>query len=96
MWGLPLQSHRYLIDEPDGQQAEFMMIIRYVKFIQSLTKSPNWKLFPILMLMSKTCLVRSKTCLVRSKHFNMRFDSPAIVIKLSELIQTSFVVGTFE
>lgn len=41
MWGLPFQSHRYLIEELGGQHAESMMIIRYVKFIQSLTKSPK-------------------------------------------------------
>ena len=41
MWDLPLQSHRYLIEQLGGQHAESMLIIRYVKFIQSLAKSPK-------------------------------------------------------
>ena len=41
MWGLPLQAHKYLIEELGGQHAQTMMIIRYVKFLQSLTCSPK-------------------------------------------------------
>ena len=41
MWGLPYQAHRYLVRELGGQHAEEMLIIRYVKFVQSIRKSPK-------------------------------------------------------
>ena len=41
MWGLPHQAHRYLVRELGGQHAEEMLIIRYVKFVQSIRKSPK-------------------------------------------------------
>ena len=41
MWGLPVQAHRYLIEELGGQHAQTMLIIRYVKFLQSLRRSPK-------------------------------------------------------
>ena len=41
MWGLPLHAHRYLIEELGGQHAQSMMILRYVKFLQSITRSPK-------------------------------------------------------
>ena len=41
MWGLPFQAHRYLVRELGGQHAEEMLVIRYVKFLQSVKKSPK-------------------------------------------------------
>ena len=41
MWGLPVQAHRYLIEELGGQHAQTMLMIRYVKFLQSLRRSPK-------------------------------------------------------
>ena len=41
MWGLPLHAHRYLIEELGGQHAQSMMILRYVIFLQSITRSPK-------------------------------------------------------
>ena len=41
MWGLPYQAHRYLVRELGGQHAEEMLMIRYVKFVQSIRKSPK-------------------------------------------------------
>ena len=41
MWGLPVQAHRYLVRELGGQHAEEMLITRYVKFLQSIKKSPK-------------------------------------------------------
>jgi hypothetical protein len=41
MWGLPLQAHRYLVEELGGQHAQSMMINKYVNFLQSLKRSPK-------------------------------------------------------
>ena len=41
MWGLPRHAHRYLVRELGGQHAEEMLITRYVKFLQSIKKSPK-------------------------------------------------------
>ena len=41
MWGLPVQAHRYLMEELGGQHAQTMLIVRYVKFLQSLRRSPK-------------------------------------------------------
>ena len=41
MWGLPYQAHRYLVRELGGPHAEEMLITRYVKFLQSVRKSPK-------------------------------------------------------
>ena len=38
MWGLPLQAHRYLIEQLGGIHAQVMLITRYVKFIQNMVK----------------------------------------------------------
>ena len=39
MWGVPRETHRYMIEELGGQHAESMIIIRYVKFLQNIMKS---------------------------------------------------------
>lgn len=41
MWDLPYAAHKYLMEPLGGQHALSMIIIRYVKFIQSLKKSPK-------------------------------------------------------
>ena len=41
MWGLPLQAHRYLIEELGGEHAQTMLIRRYIKFLQNVKKSPK-------------------------------------------------------
>ena len=41
MWGLPYQAHRYLIEALGGQHAQSMLTMRYVKFLQSLKRSPK-------------------------------------------------------
>ena len=41
MWGLSYATHKYLIEALSGQHAMSMLISRYVKFIQSMKKSPK-------------------------------------------------------
>ena len=41
MWGLPMQSHRYLIEPLAGDHAQAMLISRFVKFLQNVKKSPK-------------------------------------------------------
>ena len=41
MWDLPYATHMYYIEPLGGQHALSMIITRYVKFIQSLKKSPK-------------------------------------------------------
>ena len=41
MWGLPMQSHRYLIEPLAGDHAQAMLVSRFVKFIQNIKKSPK-------------------------------------------------------
>jgi hypothetical protein len=41
MWGLHFQAHRYLVRELGGQHAEEMPVTRYVKFLQTVKKSPK-------------------------------------------------------
>ena len=41
MWGLPLQSHRYLIEPLGGDHALAMLISRFVKFLQNVKRSPK-------------------------------------------------------
>ena len=41
MWGLPSTTHRYLVEELSGEHALIMIITRYIKFIQSIQKSPK-------------------------------------------------------
>ena len=41
MWGLPFQTHKYFIEELGGQHAKSMILVRYIKFIQSMKKSPK-------------------------------------------------------
>ena len=51
MWGLPFQAHRYLVRELGGQHAEEMLVNRYVKFLQSVKKSPK---LAVLFMLEKT------------------------------------------
>ena len=39
MWELPMQTHRYLIEPLSGDHAHSMLIVRFVKFLQSMLKS---------------------------------------------------------
>ena len=39
MWELPVQAHRYLIEPLSGCHAHTMLIVRFVKFLQSMLKS---------------------------------------------------------
>jgi hypothetical protein len=39
--GLPLQAHRYIIEELGGEHAQTMLIRRYIKFLQNVKKSPK-------------------------------------------------------
>ena len=41
MWGLPMQAHRYLIEQLAGEHAQAMILSRYVKFLQNVQKSPK-------------------------------------------------------
>ena len=41
MWDLPYATHKYFMEPLGGQHALSMIITRYVKFIQSLKKSPK-------------------------------------------------------
>ena len=41
MWGLPMQTHRYLIEPLAGEHALTMLISRFVKFLQNIKKSPK-------------------------------------------------------
>ena len=50
MWGLPHDAHRYLIEELSGEHAFVMIVSRYIKFIQSIKKSPK---YPVQFLLEK-------------------------------------------
>ena len=39
MWELPVQAHRYLIEPLAGVHAHTMLIVRFVKILQSMLKS---------------------------------------------------------
>ena len=41
MWGLPLQTHRYLIEPLGGEHAFTMLTTRFVNFLQNIQKSPK-------------------------------------------------------
>ena len=41
MWRLPFDAHRYLAEGLGGMHAYTMLILRYVRFLQSLKKSPK-------------------------------------------------------
>ena len=41
MWGLPFNAHKYLVEKLSGTHASTMLMLRYIKFIQSIKKSPN-------------------------------------------------------
>ena len=41
MWDLPYATHKYFMEPLGGQHALSMIITRYIKFIQSLKKSPK-------------------------------------------------------
>ena len=41
MWGLPHNAHRYLIEMLGGTHAKTMLMSRFIKFIQSIKKSPK-------------------------------------------------------
>ena len=48
MWGLPLQTHRHLIEPLGGTHAKTMLYTRFMKFVQSIRKNP--KLAPYYLL----------------------------------------------
>ena len=50
MWGLPSPTHQYLVEELSGEQALIIIIRRYIKFIQSIQKSPE---LPAQLLLQK-------------------------------------------
>ena len=39
MWDVPRETQRYMVEELGGQHAQTMLIVRYVKFLQSMKKS---------------------------------------------------------
>ena len=39
MWDVPRDIHRHMVEELGGQHAQSMLIVRYVKFLQSMKKS---------------------------------------------------------
>ena len=41
MWGLPPGAHRYLVEKLGGMHAKTMLMLRYIKFIQLIKKSPK-------------------------------------------------------
>ena len=41
MWGLPHNAHRYLIEMLGGTHVKTMLMSRFIKFIQSIKKSPK-------------------------------------------------------
>ena len=50
MWGLPMQAHRYLIEELAGDHAQAMILSRYIKFLQNAKKSPK---LPVQMMLQR-------------------------------------------
>ena len=48
MWGLPLQTHKHLIEPLGGTHAKTMLYTRFMKFVQSIRKNP--KLAPYYLL----------------------------------------------
>ena len=55
MWGLSFATHKYLIEALSGQHAHSMLIARYVKFIQSIQKSPKIAVQFLLQKVLKNC-----------------------------------------
>ena len=41
MWDVPRETHRYMVEELGGQHAHSMLIVRFVKFLQWMKKSPK-------------------------------------------------------
>ena len=39
MWDLPMDSHRYFVEQLGGQHAYSMLSVRFVKFLQNVQKS---------------------------------------------------------
>ena len=52
MWNLPLNAHRYLIEQLSGTHARTMLICQYVKFLRSIKKSPK---LAVQLLFQKLC-----------------------------------------
>ena len=52
MWGLPLASHRFLVEALGGTHARTMLFSRFASFIQSLLRSEK---APVLLLLFKVC-----------------------------------------
>ena len=55
MWGLPHNTHRHLIEPLGGQHMYSMILARYVKFIQSISKSPKLAVRYLLMKVMNNC-----------------------------------------
>ena len=50
MWDVSRETHRYMVEELGGQHAQSMLIVRYVKFLQSMKKSTK---LPVQFLLEK-------------------------------------------
>ena len=55
MWELPVNTHRHLIEPLGGQHMYSMILARYVKFLQSILKSPKVAVRYLLMKVMNNC-----------------------------------------
>ena len=83
MWDLPLDSHRYFIEELGRIHAETMLYTRYVTFVQSSAKSDKL----VVQFMFQKCQENIETVTWRNiRHILDETDSENILkIKTSEL-----------
>ena len=55
MWGLPFATHKYFMEPLGGQHCLSMLISRYVKFLQSVKKSPKIAVQYLLQKVQTNC-----------------------------------------
>ena len=56
MWDLPMESHRYFMEELGGVHAQTMIYTRFVSFIQRIRKHPKFPLQFLLNLIKENVM----------------------------------------
>ena len=91
MWRISYATHKYLIEALSGQHAMSMLISRYVKFIQSMKKSPKIAVQFLVQKVANNC----NTLTGR----NVRFVCDKIGVENifdigRDFVHSSYVLGT--
>ena len=88
MWDLPLQTHRYLIEELGGIHLETMLFLRFTKFIQSINS--GIKEAPIYLLN----IIKNNTNTITGRNIkevlNRTNENDIFNVKLAELKKEKF------